>query len=115
MQTKLREAKQILDEKGWIKGDYENLVDDAHPRGYCLVGAIGEVLGTVALAESGLCTESNLLLEVIKEQYPDRCLHRATGTDYFDIPTFNDHEDTTRADIDLVLEKAIARADETVD
>src|ERR1017187_10338976 len=108
MKTHLREAKQILDEKGWIKGDYSSA------KGHCLVGAIGAVLGGVDAAESTYCTESNLILDVIKEQYPDRCLHGASGTDYFDIPTFNDHEYTTRADIDLVLEKAIAKADEIV-
>ena len=109
MKTVLREAKQILDEKGWIKGDYKNLDVPDLPMGFCLVGALSEVLlGGRMEAESVGCVEAEILLEVIAEQFPDR-----KGT-YGDIPTFNDHEDTTRADIDLVLEKAIAKADEIV-
>jgi hypothetical protein len=106
MKTILREAKQLIDTTSWIKGDYYN----ANKTGFCLVGAMAEVLGGIGNAESWSNPGRSFLEDVIEEQFPERVM--AHGV--VDIPTFNDHEDTTRADIDLVLEKAIAKADEIV-
>ena len=105
MESKLREAKRILDSNTWTKHVYFNV---AHTH-FCLVGALAEVTeGGVVAVESHECEDYRHIAEVIAEQYPERAGR------FGDIPTFNDHADTTRADIDLVLEKAIAKADEIV-
>ena len=56
--------------------------------------------------------QDRLISQVIEEQFPER---RSSGDGYLSpIPSFNDHPATTWADVDLVLQKAAARADELV-
>ncbi len=81
----------------WIKGAERT---DA---GWCLYGALVE-------ARYSTFGELNFLCEVAREQYPDRMNRPGIPT----ISQFNDHEDTTWPDIELVLEKTALRWDEQV-
>lgn len=50
-----------------------------------------------------------IILEVIREHYRDRCRNLATGRG---VSLFNDHPDTTFADVERVLEKAAVKWEE---
>lgn len=86
----------------WVKGTLSN------ESGYCMIGA--------AKAE-GVRLYGDVIGEVIVEQYADRVspfyrdvvrLHPSVG-----IPGFNDHEDTVWSDVELVLDKASLRWEES--
>ena len=90
-------AEKILDrlrEKGWIKG---RLGTAGGPN--CMAGA--------GLFQGLKCKA--LILSIIREQYPDR----STFPEWeVTIPSFNDHPDTTFADVERVLEKAAGKWEE---
>lgn len=88
-----REMLDYIREHGWCKHLLEN--DNGQ---VCLFGA-----GRNTYAPSGY---SILLSEIITTQFPDRVDKESS------VPAFNDHPDTTQADIELVLEKAAASWDE---
>jgi hypothetical protein len=95
-----------LREYGWTKEEYFG--DD----GTCCI--LGAHKNQVQIGnESGY---SNLVGAVILEQYPDRLdiAPHLGATTWVYIPEFNDHEDTTFADVELVLEKASLRLEEEV-
>jgi hypothetical protein len=81
------------DGKRWHKGSL-----DGPGESMCLIGACMSALTRLAIGP---------IVEVVGEQYPDRV--RAY---YKAIPSFNDHPDTTWADVERVLDKASARWDE---
>jgi hypothetical protein len=80
----LREARTILDKKGWHKGGLTG------PKGsVCLLQALQEVNHTVKESD---------------RQEAKRLLLTLTGTS--DIPAFNDRPKTTKEDIFLMLDAA---------
>ena len=105
----------------------DNVLDQARARldggkkwqKYGLTGIYGRVCLVQALGEasrgSGVTLYKGLkaVIDVVAEQYPDRGLdrndHPRLGVS---IPAFNDHPDTTWADIEAVLDKAARRLDE---
>jgi len=74
----------------------------------CLVGALLDA----ATGQREVDRVAYLLGDVIQEQYPD--LPGVAGSRLAALPTFNDHPDTTWADVDLVLDKAARRLDEAL-
>lgn len=90
---------EILRRDGWIKGQGADRQERK-----CLVGAVA-----VALTDSDVEWRRYLdvVNEVTHEQYPERCAYGGTWG-------FNDHRDTTFADVELVLEKAQLRYDEAL-
>jgi hypothetical protein len=83
------EAKQDLNTHGWNKGGPYG------PNGEkCLVMVLPS---TEPLLWDAVAS-------VVREQYPDRI--KADSYRGFQMAQFNDHPDTTRADVDVVLEKA---------
>lgn len=90
---------------GWIKG---SLRDEAGGR--CMVGRLGQV------GEH----EHRLLSVTIEEQYPERrvTIFGVDGLLFASDPLaiiidFNDHDDTEYPDIQMVLEKAAVKWEET--
>ena len=84
----------------WCKGA---LVDGKG--GACLLGSM------TGASPDNLRRLTRCLTVVIVEQYPDRL--RGLDQDEEVVPAFNDHLDTTWADVDSVLDKAARRLDET--
>lgn len=97
----------VLRERGWC----QRTVEDAAKR-VCMVGAakvayLGDARGRPAFElPSDWC---DAVSAVIAEQFPERCFF-----DHGSPPIFNDHDDTTFADVELVLEKAEIRLAEQV-
>jgi hypothetical protein len=90
----LEEAKQSLTTKGWRKDGQEG------PNGErCLIFHLPIKDGVWEAVH-----------DVLLEQYPDRTHYSEVVG--FGIVQFNDHPDTTREDVDLVLEKAAALYEE---
>jgi len=92
---------EILRRDGWCKG---TVLNDSGER--CLIGAL-------KLSPFAHPWDSRIILivdEVVREQFPDRI----GGYKGRHIADFNDHPDTTFADVELVLEKAQLRFDEQV-
>lgn len=87
---------EVLRRDGWYKG---GLQDARGAR--CINGAL-------MVAPSSILHISGVILE----QFPDRVKLYANGSP--SIAFFNDHPDTTFADVELVLEKAQIRYDEAV-
>lgn len=88
--------EKVLDrlrEKGWCKGGFDG-PDGSH----CIVGAFRGFLSMARLQS---------LEGILREQYPDRIAGRLCP-----IPNFNDHPDTTFADVERVLEKAAIKWEE---
>ena len=75
---------------GWCQHAYQ----DNQGR-MCLLGAMGESFVNCPPAEQ-------VIEDIAREQFPARM---PAGADFVN---FNDHPDTTFADVELVLEKAIA-------
>ena len=90
----------------WRKGQLGDY-DDPNAS-VCLRGAIYSVIGTTFAAANHRIAIEEPLRDTIREQYPDRRDYSAA------VPTFNDHPDTTWADVELVLDKASIAWDETV-
>lgn len=58
---------------------------------------------------------SDLLFDVIKEQYPDRISKRRKGLTSGDhVMNFNDHAKTSFDDVKRVIEKGLAKASESL-
>lgn len=89
----------------WMKGD---LFDDNE--GVCLLGAAQFVeTGAHEIGFGSLETVAPLR-SVILEQFADRVQNMDL---WAPLPHFNDHEDTTWADVELVLDKASLRWEES--
>ena len=103
----LRDALLLLRREGWAKYGWLT------PRGYCVEGAIDHVVAgqhrliglPLIEAEAGCWP---FVYRAIDSLFPDR-LGRADT-----IPTFNTHAATTFGDVEQMLEKAIAMAEEDV-
>jgi hypothetical protein len=108
--------------KTWIKGDTERpeQVNGRPVLGMCLSGMVGHL--TMRMPNVFIQAEHNRMVEVmtvigqvILEQYPERGMgrflpdHPETA-----VVPFNDHSDTTAADIVRVLEKTRVKIAETV-
>lgn len=92
-ETKLWDALDLLRRDGWCK-DVAETGDGRR----CLLGA-----GVAA----GYSTDDCFALHAVaKEQYPERLRLR---TDLSPAAAFNDHPDTTFADVERVIEKAAIR------
>lgn len=92
-------------EKGWAKHTFGTGTQK------CLWGHLKDVENDPV--DSFNVTENALLVgSVIIEQYPDRLSALAKLIDYMTIPGFNDHPDTTKAEVIAVVEKAEVRWNE---
>lgn len=89
----------VLRRDGWCKQIWR----DEQGR-HCLMGAFLEVYG-----ENNTWVGYSEVQDVVREQFPDR-----GGLAGACEILFNNHPDTTFADVELVLEKAQLRYDETV-
>jgi len=71
------------------------------------------VIGAISVTNRGRMFRALRAVDaVVREQYPDRAGISGLLTGVGD---FNDHPDTTWADVDLVLDKAARRLDEQVE
>lgn len=96
-------ALDVLRRDGWHQGDYAS--NDSPRSRVCVLGAANRAAGRYATDEIGLDLEWEAAVrDVISEQFPDRAVM---------VHNFNDHPDTTFADVELVLEKAQIRLDES--
>jgi hypothetical protein len=98
----LEATKAALTPDTWVKGNSQPWVgDDA-----CLAVAFLRVTRT-----TWPCTSMDVLADVIREQYPDR-IPTGSYSNACNVFEFNDHPDTTLADVHAVIEKAIAKVSE---
>jgi hypothetical protein len=77
----------------------------------CIVMHMGDVYMSIPWAEIGPQDRSvawRMLNEIVKEEYSDRLQGRRQP-----LAVFNDHPDTTKAEVLAVIEKASARFEET--
>jgi hypothetical protein len=102
-------TKERIKKYGHHKGDFHSDKTKPYTSSSCLLGALRLEAGLQATPPYVAPIASELLKDVISEQYPDR-LNMAPAI----IPSFNDHPDTTLADIIAVLEKASVRAQEQI-
>jgi hypothetical protein len=90
----------------WYQGDVSD-----HKDNYCGIGhvfeASKEVLGVIDMDAVGVALRA--MDAVAVEQYPERV--KAVMRDF---ASFNDHPDTTEAEVIAVMEKAAVRLDEQV-
>lgn len=100
----IEEARAVLrNGQGWTKGTLDN-----GSGSYCLVGACYEIEAFY----NGAFTTFDVVVPieaVVLEQYPDRVRGMMAP-----VVNFNDHPDTTWADVDRVLDKAAVRWEERV-
>ena len=76
----------------------------------CLVGWVRKIENELGNQYQGDSIKAkDLIMEVIKEQFPER-LNRFNQN----IPSFNDHPDTTFEDVRLVIEKAAIKEQEQI-
>lgn len=93
--------EKVLDrlrERGWMKGDYW-YYDNVHGP-TCMLGAAIQTGVSSDLLEIKVPT-------IIQAQYPERFTRHGAV-----VPFFNDHPDTTLADVERVLEKAAVKWEE---
>lgn len=83
------DMESVLNEKGWIKG--KMVTED----GVCLVGAYRTLL------YDGRSYPTQRVKDAIRELFPER-----SGNCTSTMPFFNDHPDTTREDVSLVIKHA---------
>lgn len=108
MENVYRTALDILRDKGWCKGE---LTDQNG--GHCAIGAI---LAQNEDEEKWTST----LAQIVMDQYPDRvdlgCAegHGERWVNWETVASFNNHSDTTFADVERVFEKGALRVDEVV-
>jgi hypothetical protein len=106
--NRIRKAIEVLARKGWTKDSFT----DGAGR-HCLQGALYEAHGLepfsavrVGLPVSeAMSADLRLIHDVVAANYPER--FGGVG-----VSRFNDHPDTTLADVVCVLEKAAVRRDE---
>lgn len=106
----IREALKALP-GNWHQGEYDGPGDT-----HCGLGHIHAIMGTTPYSvldenTADFSVVADLLGKVAAEQYPERA---PTSSDLCKYVAFNDHADTTEADVILVFEKAAARLDEQV-
>lgn len=111
---------------GW-KGEHWYQGGAVDPTGtkWCMLGRLSERFHLQRMAFNTATEEyflrfsadkaQDIVKEVIKEQYPDRCYIGVNTTALPDIAHFNDHPDTTFEDVTRVLEKALVRASEIIE
>jgi hypothetical protein len=103
MSTTMNPIEQVRERldggRKWCK---RSLADD--DGSFCLIGA--------AVRQQPLLVVRSvpLIVAVVQEQYPDRVAWFAVGGGV--VSSFNDHPDTTWADVDAVLDKASVLWDE---
>lgn len=124
-------AEQVYEkivQTGWTKGEYAEWDRLAQTVvAVCLLGGVGLAAGDDAFllsdAEDIPSMQKSypeatrlvaLLSEIIRTEYSDRLRPSWLSTHETTITGFNDHEDTTIEDIELVCRKASARLDEEV-
>lgn len=114
MDNVIRNAIEVIAEKGWIKGDLErqngyisqssDTPEEWTRPGVCMIGAL-RFGAKIDRSEDLPIYIMNIVQNVIDDQLFDRG---------HNIPFFNDHEDTVVEDVIMVLEKAAVRLDEVV-
>lgn len=106
-----RKAIEVLAARGWHQGEYE---DEAGR--VCFYGALNLAMGFDSCHEvNDDVTKVGLTAEVIvREQFADRLKLASgqVGNTGGQVVEFNDHPDTTLADVLLVLEKTAIKLDE---
>lgn len=110
MTNVLRDALDILHQRGWHQGD----VESKRNGGVCILGACG--LAARSESEFGWAfahePEGKVLMDTIRELYPER--YREHLDESENIWGFNDNEETVQADVETVLDKAAVRWEERV-
>lgn len=104
----IRKAAEVVQTGGLCKGRYHTAKGE-----HCTVGALQAV--TDSFSGTLVTDAQEVVADVIFEQFPERvAVLGASGRDYtFGVVTFfNDHEDTTKDDVVMVLEKAALKAEE---
>jgi hypothetical protein len=101
---KFAEMLATLDREGWDQGGDSNGPPCLVQSGWRQLNGFSDYR---AFVDS---SESVLLMDVIYEQFPDRLFRGPTARTA--CCKFNDHPDTTEADIRAVIEKARTRAEE---
>lgn len=94
-ETLVEARKLIEEEKNWVKGAYKR--EGIFPRSplFCAVGTLREIDGEY----EGLARKA--LGQALQGNGP-------TGNGWYSVPRFNDHPNTTHADILALFDRAIA-------
>jgi hypothetical protein len=101
-----REMLEYLREHGWCKGKMELTTGQA-----CLRGArrcTGGEIGTAGLRTSMTIDLYSAMILIIQAEFPGR-IDPESGV-FSHVAEFNDHPETTWADLEMVLEKVAAGA-----
>lgn len=103
----IRKAAEVVQTGGLCKGRYHTAKGE-----HCTVGALQAV--TDSFSGTLVTDAQEVVAGVIFEQFPERvAVLGASGDFTFGVVTFfNDHEDTTKEDVVMVLEKAAMKAEE---
>jgi len=109
-----RQMLDYLRENGWWKGNMFGPVNKV-----CILGAykcVSQYSSYRIANQSLLKEELSELFDVVADNFYERATTDSNGG--FDdrpwVPWFNDHKDTTFADVEFVLEKAAIMRDEKV-
>lgn len=117
----LRNAAKAVDKFGLTKGEYATLNDDFTPCGVCALGSIRlaahgwtpeasddfDVLSAACDWSQDAAHAELLLEDALQEIRPD------SDSNY--IPSWNDQEERTKADVLALIERAATRAEEAGD
>lgn len=97
-----------IEQYGWWRGE----IQDGTPK--CLLtGLVNLYSGHLSSYSGEYHADRQALTDVVREQFPDR-LGPVLSTYKPDVAQFNDHPDTTWADLELVVEKAAIKRQEAV-
>ena len=107
---KVRQALEILRERGMCKHQLEDSGGRVCAYGALNIAYSGNSQHTVFVSQGddGWTSDSIALLQTAKALFPDRSL------DYESLAVFNNHEDTTQEDLELVFEKTAVELGEMV-
>lgn len=113
--TVLRKARKVLQTRGWTKGElarnkYRHKVDPTSPSAvkFCAYGAIYNVLGIKDINKYSKTAETEQILEVA--QFLSQSISIPAGYWWLSLDDYNDDDQTTAKNIDLLFERAIKLA-----
>ncbi len=105
-----RGALAQLRRDGWIRGKARSVTSNKVCLGQAMMDAAGDNISFVG-ANSPIGKAQRAVLTVVREQWPDEAERLSWDAS---IPTFNDSSRRRFADIEMVLEKVIAREEEKI-